>query len=750
MVVLRRGILTSKVERTDKGWVLCSGRINYALDIFPDGSLRLNSLQNMDSEFEWAATGEYTGIYIENTPETMAGFSGENGFRLFDESTRTLNNGAVELQISMFQESSGMKITSFFTCFPEVAVIEFRCRIENLGSEPLPAITRFNPLCIRLRGDLGPLQVNCIGDDVNRIMFMGKLETASLFPESPFSPEFVALEDTKAHEILFFAGECGGGVFDWSLNLQRQSGHILLYAGAGRIWSALKGEWPKRIRQYLLPYAYTTNPLEEKRPPNYVLAPDESVESPEVFIGLTDGDLDDACNEMRYFLSKFILPKPVENFPWLVYQIFLTESDIEGILLEELEFAAKMGFECFSIDASWYEGSSTVPGMGDWATGLGNYTESREKFPHGMKYLSQKVHEKGLKFGIWVSPTTVDRSLIESGKILRKWIAQFDGIDLEWWDDNFAPMIQLCLGNPEVFNWVKENLSRIISEWQVDWLKWDSSPTVNYGCNCADHGHKEGNGAYAFSQVYLEIMSYLLERFPNLVGWEGIRTLRYGRANHGYGYILPGYTFQFVAEPMMGPRVWGAFSHSSELTDIYYSASYLDYFFRKRLMSGLIFINCWAMASQRLSLAPPGFLEALKRNIRNFKIYRHLLFEDVYHLQLQRPEKWNAIEYCKRDGTEAVVFIFREGSSEGKNQISLRGLNKSAAYLVTSLNKQPGRERTMSGDELVNEGIKVELPDPWLAVGFNINLDAMDPEHRKQFQKQLQYGSDILILRKIK
>jgi len=107
----------------------------------------------------------------------------------------------------------------------------------------------------------------------------------------------------------------------------------------------------------------------------------------------------------------------------------------------------------------------------------------------------------------------------------------------------------------------------------------------------------------------------------------------------------------------------------------------------------------------------------------------------------------NAIIYCKHDGSKAVVFIFREGSSQGINQIKMRGLEKSATYLVTSLNQCPEREKTMNREELVNDGNRVELPDPWLA-GTHFNLNVMDQEHQRHFQKQLQYGSDILILQK--
>jgi len=740
-----------KAERTDKGWVLSNGRVRYALDLFPDGSLRLSSLRNLESGFEWAA-GEPTGIYLVNAQGAVAGFSGGDGYKLVNYSTRTLGNAALELRLEMLQKSTGMKITSFYTAFPEVAAIEYRCKIENVGSTSLPTFTRFHPLCIRLRGDLGPLVFNSVGRDPLQIgrtpetqelgtkMETSKTTWTALEERSGEDPTSSYLLQTKPHEFLFVAGEWGGGVFDWDLNIQRQTDNLLLHAGVG-----------------LPRLTYDFRSEKDKREIKYVLAPGESVESPEVFVVLARGDVDDACNALRHFLRKFIMPKPLENWPWITYTIWFTDPNAEKLVLEELELAAEMGFDGILQDASWYEGSSTVPGYNDWAAGLGNYAESREKYPHGITWLSQKTHEKGLKFGLWVNPDMVDNQLLKSGKIPRSWVAQVDGKDLETRRPSMSPMTEICWGNPEAAKWARENIGRLVSEWQLDMIKLDPSGTRTISCNRSDHGHKEGDGAYAWSRGLLEMYSYVLERFPDVVGWDGVQTLRYGRLNPGPGYFLPNDYTPFAVGPMVSPYVWGSNSGfepgwGEGLLPYrpYYTCSYLDYFLRRlSIGSGFVFGNCEGMASQRLSLAPPGFLEALKRYIKCFKSYRHILNEDVYHLQLAQPEKWRATEYCKRDGSEAAVCIFREGSSEGKNQITLRGLDKSANYMVTSLNEPPGREKTISGEEMMSNGIPVELPSKWLAGIDSFDPAAIDPENRKEYQRELQYGSDILVLRKI-
>src|SRR6266568_148213 len=85
------------------------------------------------------------------------------------------------------------------------------------------------------------------------------------------------------------------------------------------------------------------------------------------------------------------------------------------------------------------------------------------------------------------------------------------------------------------------------------------------------------------------IMRYLLGRFPNLSGFECDPSLQYARTNPGPQNLLPGgYTNEFITGPMVSPNVWGSLAAAGKgdaggeyLTGRWYSASALDYYFRK-------------------------------------------------------------------------------------------------------------------------------------------------------------------------
>jgi hypothetical protein len=103
----------------------------------------------------------------------------------------------------------------------------------------------------------------------------------------------------------------------------------------------------------------------------------------------------------------------------------------------------------------------------DWLT-------SNKKFPHDMKWLAEKIHDKGFKAGIWTSPFWLGR---DSEVYNEKWI--LDKISTEpkqeekrrrhWasWGD------VLDASNGEVINYIKNFVDVLVNDWDYDYLKND-------------------------------------------------------------------------------------------------------------------------------------------------------------------------------------------------------------------------------------------------------------------------------------
>jgi hypothetical protein len=693
------------ITKSPTGWALTNGHIRMDL-VRSSGAVHLKSLHR-EGGVEWAVAGTPLIAFPERAGKP---------YLFAEDAISDLDKGGKELTLR-FRSDAGGLLSLQIKLYPTGAAIQTAMKLENSGKHDLILDAHIDPIFLTLNNPTGGLKLYSSAKGQHGFHLNENLSQRREFPD------WLVLENEEAGESMLVGGEPGLGVLGWKTNVQSSGVNTEIRAGTVLIKDKKSGP-----------------------PASFELAPGAAVETPISFFALARGDSDNAGNETFRYLKKYVFQAPLPDSPLVTYCIWLTEKNSEELLLEELELAKRVGFDVFYHDATWYEGASVIPGMNDWTLGLGSYQESMDKFPHGLKNFSDAVHAMGLKFGLWVDPGNVDAALVESGKIPSDWLAMIDRKTLGVTHPSLAPTKQLCLGDPKVVAWIEKQLGDIIEKWHLDWIKWDPSSTVSYECNRTDHGHGKTDGAYAAYRGRLEIMRYLLARFPNLSGFECDPSLQYSRTNPGPQGLLPGgYTNEFITGPMLSPNVWGSLAAAGKgdaggeyLTGRWYSASALDYYFRKHFTHGVTFGNINGMSSQFLSAAPPGFVEALERNLLFFKQYRPLLLEDVYHPKVAAAG-WSSIQYVKEDSTESVVYIFRDKSEIAETTIRLRGLDANAKYRVTSLNDRPEREKVMTGEALMS-GIATHLPNEWLAKG-----DGAIGE----FADQQKYGSDILLLRRV-
>ncbi len=87
-------------------------------------------------------------------------------------------------------------------------------------------------------------------------------------------------------------------------------------------------------------------------------------------------------------------PRPIVINSWEPFLIGVTEEK----LLALANVSKDCGVDTVVLDDGWFRQSDTVKtDVGDWRT-------VKEKFPSGLKALADKIHEMGLKFGIWFEP----------------------------------------------------------------------------------------------------------------------------------------------------------------------------------------------------------------------------------------------------------------------------------------------------------------------------------------------------------
>ncbi|KAI9245307.1 Melibiase-domain-containing protein [Sporodiniella umbellata] len=124
--------------------------------------------------------------------------------------------------------------------------------------------------------------------------------------------------------------------------------------------------------------------------------------------------------------------------------------------------AAELGTELFVLDDGWFQGRRTDrAGLGDW------YPDS-EKFPTGLRPLSDTVHGLGMQFGLWFEPEMVnpDSALYRQHP---DWVYHFP--DRTRHEARHQLVLNITL--PEVYQYLWDRLQRIVDRDRVDYIKWD-------------------------------------------------------------------------------------------------------------------------------------------------------------------------------------------------------------------------------------------------------------------------------------
>src|SRR5439155_161257 len=135
----------------------------------------------------------------------------------------------------------------------------------------------------------------------------------------------------------------------------------------------------------------------------------------------------------------------------------VSETDV----VANLEFCAanfdRRFFRYIQLDDGYQKAT------GDW--------EMNAKFPHGHRWLTDQIHAKGFKAGLWVAPFAVtERSGIPAAHA--DWLLRRDDGPIVWdtRDDWGGKVYSLDGAHPQVQQWLFELARRVVQEWGYDYL----------------------------------------------------------------------------------------------------------------------------------------------------------------------------------------------------------------------------------------------------------------------------------------
>ncbi|MBB6730656.1 alpha-galactosidase [Cohnella zeiphila] len=598
---------------------------------------------------------------------------------------------------SFASDDGALSVDSVTATYPDSAVIQRRIRVTNRSARTV-RVTRLDPLC----GVLPKMEYT--------------LDYFESTNGQEFSPKSVPLAGTKVLETT--AGRSSKGMHPW-FALSDVHGGALAAAVA---WS---GNWIFRFEP-LDGGAYRVTGGMSDWAFAKELRPGETMESvPVLYAALPEGGPDAVSVEFGRWGLRFWYPRnemsrrvPVAWNHWWPYE----DSAInEEVFRANVDKAAELGVEVCTLDAGWFgepdphcndhlgwsENVDWVLKRGDW------HKINTLRFPSGIRSLSDYVHAKGMKFGIWCE---IEALGVKSDVYVeRPELPAFrDGTSLGY----------VCLGNPDARDWAFGVLERLIVEYKADWIKLDFNLDPRAGCNRTDHGHGAGDGLYEHYLGYYELLERVRAKYPDVYlencSSGGLR-IDLGLARHTHGAFLsdPDFTRHHLqlfwgASLMLHPSACFHFTWSQ--TIVHYDSNLdkdpikpgmprhkFDYLIRANMLNGF-------GISYRLPELPDWAARRLRELIGFYKetMRRFVGEADMHRLTGQtirdgRGDSWNAFLYVMDGAEEAMLCAFRLADSEPERRLRLVGLDPSAAYEIRAADG--GWTQEESGAALIEEGL---------------------------------------------
>lgn len=264
---------------------------------------------------------------------------------------------------------------------------------------------------------------------------------------------------------------------------------------------------------------------------SWVLHKNESFFAPEALMSYSREGFGRLSNQFHDMLRNHVIRSHFvkEKRPVLINNWEATYFDFDGNkLLEIADSAKKAGIDMLVLDDGWFgTRNSDFEGLGDWEV-------NEAKLGMSLSSLIDQLHEKGLKFGLWIEPEMVS----EDSKLFHahpEWVMNIP----TRLPSRSRSQLVLDLANPEVVDYLDAVFTKLLSENEIDYIKWDMNRSISdfYSKPLPPMQQKETGHRYILG-VY-DLAGRLTSKFPNVL-FEGCAGGG-GRLDAGMLYYFPQY-----------------------------------------------------------------------------------------------------------------------------------------------------------------------------------------------------------------
>ena len=490
----------------------------------------------------------------------------------------------------------------------------------------------------------------------------------------------------SGHEANPFLALCEKSATEFSGEVWAVS---LVYSGSFEALSYVNNTENSRLSIGLNPDVFT-----------WKLEPGETFVSPEAAMVYSPDGLNGMSHAFHRLYSENLMrskwferDRPILINNWEATYFNFNEEKI----LQIARRAKELGVEMLVLDDGWFGKRNTDNcSLGDWVV-------NPEKLPGGLNGLSDRLHDLGLKFGLWFEPEMIspDSDLYRAHP---DWCLHVDGRARV----EMRNQLILDLSRKEVQDYIIESVSAVLESARIEYVKWDMNRNMTEPFSGAQTPERQKETQHRYMLGLYRVLEEITARFPEIL-FESCSGGG-GRFDPGMLYYMPQtwtsddsdavermfiqYGTSFVYPPCaMGAHVSAVPNHQTGRTTAMQTR-------------GDVALGGNFGFELDLSQLSDADAETVRRLIEREKQVRTLVRTGEF-TRLLSPfdHPYAAWQFRARDNSEALICAYRLMTRPATPHLLLRasGLDESAAYMDDDGN-------TCSGAALTRYGLWLHLP----------------------------------------
>lgn len=590
------------------------------------------------------------------------------------------------LEVILKDDFSGCKLHLYYTVFYDEDVIARHMSLENNGKAPVTV-----EKCMSLTLDLKGINYHMLSL-YGAHMFEVNLQRTPLMHGNM---SYGSRRGASSHFYNPFMALCSPDATEEKGDVY---GFNLVYSGS--YLNEVETEYAKHTRVQLGLGSECFS---------YTVEPKERFDSPEAVMTYSAKGIGKMSRNFHDFIRNRILP-PVALKPHPVvlntWEACFFDIDEEK-LVRFAEKSAAHKFDMLVMDDGWFgKRNNDLAGLGDWYP-------NPEKFKNGLAPFVKKIHEKGIKFGIWIEPEMVnpDSDLYRAHP---EWSIHVEGrTGLE-----SRHQLVLDMANPDVVDYLIESFSKVFDGVEIDYIKWDMNRSICDFCCPSLPADRQGEAGYRYMKGVYRLLAWFGEHFPNTIiescsGGGG----RYDLGLMQYGFQIwtsdntdPYHRIRIQSSAMMA---YPAATMSCHVAQPYHWGNFADHIkTHEDKMRSLDFrykVAVGGMLGYELNIleTPDDYNAEINRQIAEYKTFEDVTrLGDYFNLYSPYANTYSAYYYASKDRTKLLLSVLQRKDCKGGMTKTLK--LKEAIADATYVEQRTGK--TYTGKEL-HAGITVPLVD---------------------------------------